>query len=233
MGIAERREREKEEVRTRIVEAARDIVSEAGVDALSMRAIAERIEYSPATIYLYFQDKDELIKTVCVEGFRRMGEYMKQQVEGAGPDASGMEAYRAVGLGYVNFALENATWLNVMFKLPRTAKLDCGDQAEDEVSLTREATWECPVSAVQRAVDEGEIAIPDAERGAVMGWALVHGLVSLYVGGHLADTAPTPESFGNLVEEAMHLLYEGWKARPDTAVTRTNAGLETMTGEPA
>ncbi|MEX0893041.1 MAG: helix-turn-helix domain-containing protein, partial [Gemmatimonadota bacterium] len=58
MGIAERREREREQVRTLIVEAARDILSAEGLEALSMRAIAERIEYSPATIYLYFKDKD-------------------------------------------------------------------------------------------------------------------------------------------------------------------------------
>jgi AcrR family transcriptional regulator len=75
MGIAERREREKEALRTLIIEAARDILSEQGLDALSMRAIAERIEYSPATIYLYFRDKDELIREVVCAGFERLHEF--------------------------------------------------------------------------------------------------------------------------------------------------------------
>src|SRR5690606_39937486 len=55
MRSAQSREVAKEALRTKIVEAARDIVSEEGLDALSMRALAERIEYSPATIYLHFQ----------------------------------------------------------------------------------------------------------------------------------------------------------------------------------
>ena len=62
MAIEGSREKAKEALRTRIVEAARDIVSEEGLDALSMRALAERIAYSPATIYLYFRDKEELLR---------------------------------------------------------------------------------------------------------------------------------------------------------------------------
>jgi AcrR family transcriptional regulator len=107
MGIAERREREKEALRTRIVEAARDIVSEEGLDALSMRALAERIEYSPATIYLYFRDKDDLLREVVGEGFRRLGEYSAAMIAAVGPQASPAERHRAMGRAYARFALEN------------------------------------------------------------------------------------------------------------------------------
>src|SRR5690349_13484924 len=107
MGIAERREREKEALRTRIVEAARDIVSEEGLDALSMRAIAERIEYSPATIYLYFRDKDALLREVVEEGFHRLGEYMREELEVVRGADNPAEEYLAMGRGYVRFAIEN------------------------------------------------------------------------------------------------------------------------------
>ena len=56
MGISERREREKQELREKILEKAREILIKEGQDNLSIRNIATAIEYSPATIYLYFQD---------------------------------------------------------------------------------------------------------------------------------------------------------------------------------
>ena len=62
------------------VEAARDIVSERGLDALSMRSIAERIEYSPATLYLYFRDKDELVHEVVRAGFALLQATMAAQL---------------------------------------------------------------------------------------------------------------------------------------------------------
>src|SRR5690554_886786 len=97
MGIAERRGRDREALRTRIVEAARDIVSEAGLDALSMRSIAERIEYSPGTIYLYFRDKNELLGEVIHAGFERMGEYIESEFQSLGADSSPTMQHRALG----------------------------------------------------------------------------------------------------------------------------------------
>ena len=123
MGSAERREREKEALRTRIVEAARDIVSEKGLDALSMRAIAERVEYSPGTLYLYFRDKDELLHEVVAEGFRRLSDAGKSQLE-ALPSGSGpVDEHRALGRAYARFALEHTAYFRVMFELPTVARV--------------------------------------------------------------------------------------------------------------
>ena len=70
MGIAERKEREKQEMRTLILSTATNLFVERGYDSVSMRNIAEAMEYSPATIYLYFKDKNELLYTLSEEGFR-------------------------------------------------------------------------------------------------------------------------------------------------------------------
>ena len=69
MGTAERREREKQELRTRILDAARELFAEEGYDAVTMRKIAERIEYSPTAIYLHFRDKHALMRELCDEDF--------------------------------------------------------------------------------------------------------------------------------------------------------------------
>ena len=57
MGVTERRERERQAVRQEILDAARALFIEEGYEKTSMRKIAEKIEYSPTTIYLYFKDK--------------------------------------------------------------------------------------------------------------------------------------------------------------------------------
>src|SRR5690606_18647214 len=107
MMSMEGREQAREALRTRIVEAARDIVSEEGLDALSMRALGERIEYSAATIYLHFRDKEALLHEVVEEGFRRLSAAVNAQTAALGPDADAAERHRALGRGYARFALEN------------------------------------------------------------------------------------------------------------------------------
>jgi len=70
MGSKQRREREKEALRQDILDAARELFVEEGYDNVSMRRVAEKIEYSPTTIYLYFEDKASLLYAICEETFR-------------------------------------------------------------------------------------------------------------------------------------------------------------------
>ncbi|HEY6844272.1 MAG TPA: helix-turn-helix domain-containing protein, partial [Thermoanaerobaculia bacterium] len=72
MGTKERREREREEVRTLILDTAREMFATEGYEAVTMRRIADRIEYSPTAIYLHFQDKRDLVFQVCEETFARL-----------------------------------------------------------------------------------------------------------------------------------------------------------------
>ena len=213
MGIAERREREKEALRERIVEAARDIVSEEGLDALSMRAIAERIEYSPATIYLYFRDKDALLRDVVQAGFERMRGYMMEELEEAGTEGTPAAQFLGLGRAYVRFAIENTAYFRVMFELPKVAQLECVECPAADVALPRDVT----TATVQRAMDAGYFRLPDAGRGALVGWGLVHGLTSLYLSGHLTSEVSSHGDFLDLVEEAMALLHTGLAPRETPA----------------
>lgn len=207
MGIAERREREKEMLRARIVEAARDLLSEQGLNALSMRAIAERIEYSPATIYLYFRDKEELTLEVVREGFRRMQAVMMEELARLPETVSGAEEYGATGRAYARFAVENAAYFRVMFELPSAAHVECPEPAEGP----SESAFERVVEAVEQGLRDGSILGGDARRIALIGWGLVHGLTSLYLSGHLVEVAPDQETFMALVDEAIGALGSGWR----------------------
>jgi AcrR family transcriptional regulator len=208
MGVAERREREREQLRAQIIDAARDLLLERGLDGLSMRAIAERIEYSPATIYLYFRDKEELVREIVSSGFERMNAVTAAELARVGDGASAAEQYGAMGRAYARFALENPLYFRVMFELPSTPELACSEPAEAGVR-----GFEAAVAAVQRAVDAGEFVDLDARRAATLGWAMVHGLTTLYLSGHLGDQAPTQEMFEGLVDDAIVSLYQGWGPR--------------------
>jgi len=72
MGITERKEREKVEIRAMILDAARELFARDGYERVTMRGVAEAIEYSPTTIYNYFEDKDDLVKALCEEDFTRL-----------------------------------------------------------------------------------------------------------------------------------------------------------------
>jgi AcrR family transcriptional regulator len=65
MSARQRREREKVETRRKILDAARELFALDGYDAVTMRAIADRIEYTPTAIYFHFRDKGELIERLC------------------------------------------------------------------------------------------------------------------------------------------------------------------------
>src|SRR5215471_14699169 len=104
MGVIERRERERQAVRNEIIEAARALFIEEGYEKTSMRKIADKIEYSPTTIYLYFNDKKELLESICEETFRKFVRVL-QNIDKANTDH--LQKLRAVLRAYVEFGLKN------------------------------------------------------------------------------------------------------------------------------
>src|SRR5229473_317816 len=74
MGIKERHERDREAVSRSILDAARELFVKEGYQNVSIRKIAERIEYSPAAIYSYFPSKDDIFFALADEGFRLLGD---------------------------------------------------------------------------------------------------------------------------------------------------------------
>ena len=211
MSTAER-EVQREDVRERIVEAARDIVSEEGLDALSMRALGVRIGISPGTIYQHFQDKDELLRSVMAEGFKRLDETADAEMAKLGPEASGLDRFAAMGRGYAVFALENTGYFRSMFKMPGVAQLkNCPESATAD--LPPEASRQRGVEMLRAAMEAGEADVGDPQRAALVGWGLIHGLTSLYLSGHLQEHVSSHEEFMDLIEGAMEAIGQGWLPR--------------------
>ena len=111
MGLAERKEREKNELRELILIKAKEIISKEGQDKLSIRRIATEIEYSPATIYLYFQDKDEILYQMMNKGF----EILAHQMQDVYLEKSALRRLLLIGQSYIRFGIENQDWYTLMF----------------------------------------------------------------------------------------------------------------------
>src|SRR5688500_2251360 len=116
MGIKERKERQKDAIRTRILDAARELFAKEGYDAVSMRKIADAIEYSPTAIYQYFADKRELRDELVRADFAALGENFAVLLEVKDP----VERIRAAGHAYIAFATSHPNHFRLMFMTPDT-----------------------------------------------------------------------------------------------------------------
>jgi AcrR family transcriptional regulator len=111
MGIRERQDRERQAVRHAILDAARDLFVSEGYRNVSIRKIAERIEYSPAAIYSYFPSKDDIFFALAEEGFRRLDE----RVRSAGSDDDPLQNVRAAWWAYYEFSKDEREFFELMF----------------------------------------------------------------------------------------------------------------------
>lgn len=178
MGSRERREREREEMRQRILDAARDLFASEGFEAVSMRRIADRIEYSATAIYHHFPDKETLFRELVREDFLSLAAALNQLHGVDDP----LERIRLMGLHYVRFAVEHPNHYRFMFLTPAPdIVLDAeseqikGDPGRDAYAFLRATCAE----AIERGLVQPSFGDPDVL--AQTCWAAVHGVAALHI----------------------------------------------------
>lgn len=197
MGIIERREREREEVRRKILDAARELFTTEGYDRVTMRRIADAIEYSPTTIYNHFEDKQALVESLCQEDFGRLLEAFGQTV----PPEDPVEWIRQLGLAYARFGIENPNHYRFMFMTPIKPTHE---------SPTGNQTYELLRLAVRKAIAAGRLRISDVETASQVLWATLHGAVALLVtyGEGMPNIPMLPDLVERVVENGLRGLVK-------------------------
>lgn len=203
MGITERREREREEVRRKILDAARELFASEGYDRVTMRRIAEAIEYSPTTIYNHFEDKDDLVNCLCDEDFARLLSVLAHQP----PPPDPVEWIRQLGRTYGGFGLTYPNHYRFMFMTP--AKFENGH----ELSESGQAAFGLLLSAVERAIASGQFRRGDALTMAQVLWASLHGVVALLV-TYRREQFPHGPAAPDLVDQVIENGVRGFLASP-------------------
>jgi AcrR family transcriptional regulator len=176
LGVKERKARQKKYLRQEILDAASELFVEEGYENVSMRRIADRIEYSPTTIYLHFKDKAELLEQVCFDTFSRLHVALNKITEQPGDPIDrlkrGMHAY-------IRFGLENPHHYRATFMMPipeeigqkKLARQDSpGMQAFD---FMRRCVYDC--------IAAGKFREKDAELLSQTLWVGIHGITSLFI----------------------------------------------------
>lgn len=181
------RERRYQRTQQAILTAARTLLAEGGADKLSMRAIADRIDYSPAGLYEYYGSKEEIIGALCWEGHRTLKRYMMQVPHTLLPGEHIVE----LGMAYIRFALQNPDYFLLIFTSTSTRPSFEGEvPAQPPVEmLSEDSAFPLLLAAVERAVQQGTIHyLKDLGliETAYAFWAIVHGAAMLRV-THLSE----------------------------------------------
>lgn len=178
MGVTERKAREKEELKQRILDAARELFVRKGYESVSMRKIANKIEYSPATIYTYFKDKDEILDCLCEETFIKLSQEKMAAVHKMTGDPleilkKGMETYIRFGLDHPEHYIVTFILKAPLYEKPghyETRKAKTGKDCFDNMRRL-----------VRRSMEEGKIKNADLEETSQALWAGIHGLTALLI----------------------------------------------------
>lgn len=171
MGIAERKQEEKQEMYKRILNGARKVFLEKGYEQTSMRNIANEINYSPGSLYFYFKDKSEIFHELHREGFQLLLNQLKVLDKVADP----FERLKANGRVFIQFAKENKDYYNLMFivdeptKIPETGGFKIAQEAINQLS-----------SVVKECQQKGMFKGMDTEYFTFMMLSLLHGICALF-----------------------------------------------------
>jgi len=178
MGINERREREKEQRRNAIVDAAEKIFFSKGLDKSTMDEVAEEAELSKGTLYLYFKNKEELYLAINKRGLQILE---KLFAEASAKQSIGIEKVKAIGRAYFNFWREYPDYFNAMiyyeshvidFSEDSACALACEEQGQK--------TLEVVAFAVQTGIEDGSIRNDlDPLKAAVVLWGQSTGIIQI------------------------------------------------------
>jgi AcrR family transcriptional regulator len=200
------------DLRKALIDGALELISESNVEALSLRALARRVEVSYAAPYHHFRDKTQLLSEVAIEGFQRLEEEMRRQ--GLARSTDPRESLLAQGRAYLLFAVHNPSHYRVMFNVEFS-----GRSEYPEVQAAADACFEQLIADTQALLGT-DIAKSDVGKIANVIWSTVHGAASLWNDGpmsqHLGTTSV--DEFVEMITLPLANMIQGLTQKSPRAV---------------
>lgn len=175
MSVADRKAREKETLKALILKGAKKLFIEKGIEQTTIRNIADEIDYSVGTVYVYFKDKNAILHDLHSIGFQELGGYFKELFTIEDP----IERLKKMGFTYIKFALENQEMYDLMFnvKAPMEFLENSNNDAWDEGT----ATFGHVKKTIEDCINKGHFVGHNVEPLSFMVWSLVHGMCCLQI----------------------------------------------------
>lgn len=208
MHMSKKRQlRKQEEVRNTILDAARDIIAKDGIRGLSIRKITNAIDYSPAIVYHYFKDKDEIVETLVREGYGRIlasiGLVKRNEDQ---PEKEIRETFTK----YIAAALESPEYYRAIMFNDDPAVLNRTRLLEKGIS-ERSQTLQMLCDSIRRGVNQGRFAPCDIELTAQIMWTSTFGLIIKL----MVERDISREQVSRLIDHQFTVLFNGIMSRKE------------------
>lgn len=180
MPPKQKSEQERLQARHRILDAARELFVEHGVDAVTMREIAKRLGCSATALYLHFRDKEALIRELCDTDFLALAHELQAMAQITDP----VERLNMLGVGYARFALTHPNHYRLMFMTPQLAckvensDIEHGNAEQDAYAFLQVMVADAHAAGCFRQ------DLADPELIAQTLWAGIHGVCALEITLH-------------------------------------------------
>lgn len=211
-----RRAREKADVQDKILAAARDLFVREGFEAVSMRKIAEAIEYTPAALYVHFKDKHELMQELCREDF---GALTQETLKLAGVPCPIARVYLC-GATYIRFGIEHRNQYRLMFMTPHPPEIVPTEEDLQKMNDPDQDGYAFFRQTVREAIEQKRLRpeCNEVELVTQTFWAAVHGVTAIEI-THCNDQwlslAPLPRR----IELILDVILRGMLAKPEELET--------------
>ncbi len=181
MNMSSKKEQEHQRMRRMILDAAKELFAKDGFDNVSVRKIAARIDYSPAALYRYFKNKEDLILSLKHEGLARFAKMRVHLADIKDP----FERLREAGRMYLNYAISEPEYYDLLFNRSVPSFCDpekwVGEPSKSFMNLKQ---------TVKECIETGVLGNVSVDIAVASLWASVHGLASLVANGRLQGNIP-------------------------------------------
>jgi AcrR family transcriptional regulator len=221
MGISERKDRERQAITASILDAARELFVAEGYHNVSIRKIAEKIEYSPAAIYSYYASKDDIFLALADEGFHRLDAKVKSAMVTDHP----LETVRSCWYAFYEFSKEQPEYFDLMFVDRSVPRISQQWQGFEFLQQMLDNAVEC----IQRAIDAG--AFPATLNPHVAMHVLWAALIGPSVVG-IRHRLNTGEDYDALARDVLATTIAGLQAGLKTEFIPCECADEGIAGAP-
>lgn len=211
MGAKERREREKEQRKNQILDTARALLLEKGLNATSINQIAKRSELSVGAIYFYYKSKEELYVALQEEGLDILYEKTREAADQGKHPA---DKIRGIAGAYLTFSTENKNYFDIINYFLSSSDIFFSPNLKNQVDQHGNRILSLLVKAIEDGIKDGTFKMIHAERYAMILWGTLHGLTQFK---KFQRTILSQDDFEALYDEAVNHFIESLGAKNGSA----------------